>query len=129
MKTNFTTLRQVIAVIILSVSFTSTFAQENSTGNSTINNLKATVVNNNVVINWNMTEIGSSEFCQVQASTDGKNFTTIGFVLGADPKQNNNSFAFKQNLAKMKSGNKYYRVVTVGSNAVSVTSEVIKTTI
>lgn len=129
MKTNSTYLRHLICVLLLSVAFTNSFSQENNSGNIAISNLKATVENNRLVINWNVADEIASNYCEVQVSKDGKNFSTIGIVLGADPKQNNNSFAFKQNLAKMKAGHIYYRVLTVAANNQASASNVVKTSI
>ena len=129
MKPNFTYLRNVICALLLSVSLTSAFSQKNIAGDPAISNLTATVVNNNIVINWNVSDALASNYCEVQASKDGKNFSTIGLVLGADPKQNNNSFAFKQDLTKLKKGHVYYRVVSVGDNYRASTSNVVKSAI
>lgn len=129
MKTNSTNnLRNTIIALLLSVAFSNTFSQTVQPGNNAISNLSAKVDNNNIVINWNVTEAIASNICEVQASKDGKNFSTIGIVLGADPKQNNNSFAFKQNLTKMKAGQVYYRVLSVGTNYTATASNVVKTT-
>ena len=127
MNSNFTYLRNVICALLLTVSLSSAFSQSNLTGNPAISNLTAAVVNNNIVINWNVTDELASNYCEVQASKDGKNFSTIGIVLGADPTQSNNSFAFKQNLTKMKAGHVYYRVLSVGDNFRSFASNIIKT--
>ena len=129
MNLNFTSLRNLIVVSLLTFSFSTTFAQTATTDNSGINNVKASIVNNNIVINWNVTDELVSSICEVQASKDGKNFSTIGLVMGPDPKQTNNGFAFKQNLSKMKAGQVYYRVVSVGANANGGTSNVVKSTI
>ena len=129
MNSNFTYLRNVICALLLSVSITSAFSQTNLLGNPAISNLTATVVNNHIVINWNVTDELASNYCEVQASKDGKNFSTIGIVLGADPKQNNNSFAFKQNLSKMKAGHVYYRVLSVVTNDRASASNIVKTAI
>ena len=129
MNFNFTYLRNFICALLLTVSFSSAFSQSNFTGNPAISNLKATVVNNNIVINWNVTDELASNYCEVQASVDGKNFSTIGLVLGADPSKTDNSFAFKQNLSKMKAGQVYYRVVTVGAKDNASASNVVKSAI
>ena len=129
MNQNFTYLRNVICALLLTVSLSSAFSQSNLTGNPAISNLTAAVVNNNIVINWNVTDELASNYCEVQVSKDGKNFSTIGIVLGADPKQNNNSFAFKQNLKKMKAGHVYYRVLTVAANDKASASNVVKSAI
>ena len=122
MKTTFTYLRTSICVLLLSVAFTNSFSQ---TGNPAISNLKATVENNNLIINWNVSEIASSDYCQVQASNDGITFSTIGLVMGADPKQPN-SFIFKQGLKKLKPGQVFYRILNVENSGRSYASNVIK---
>lgn len=127
MKANFTYLRNCISVVLLSLSLTTAFSQTSAAGNPEISNLKATVVNNNIVINWNVTDAIVSNYCEVQASKDGVNFSTIGYVLGADPKQDNNGFAFKQSLSKIKAGQVYFRVLTIGSNDKAFASNVVKT--
>ena len=129
MTSNFTYLRNVICALLVSISFTSAFSQTSVSASASISNLTATVVNNNIVINWNLTDELASNYCEVQASNDGKNFSTVGLVLGADPKQTNNGFAFKQNLAKMKAGQVYYRVVALGAKDKASTSNVVKTSI
>jgi hypothetical protein len=129
MNSNFTYLRNLISVVLLSVSFSAASAQTTESVNPGISNVKATIVNNNIVLNWNVTDALASNMCEVQASKDGKNFSTIGLVMGPDPKQTNNGFAFKQNLSKMKAGQVYYRVVSVGANANGGTSNVVKSTI
>jgi hypothetical protein len=63
----------------------------------------------------------------VQSSTDGKTFSTIGLVLGADPKQANNSFIFKQDLRKMKPGRQlFYRILAIDNNDRAYASNVIQ---
>ena len=80
-------------------------------------------------MNWNVADSLASNYCEVQASKDGKSFSTIGIVMGADPSQNNNSFAFKQNLSKMKAGHVYYRVLSIGDNYSASASNIVKATL
>ncbi len=132
MNSNFTSLRNLICVTLLSLSLSTVSAQTAATEelvNSGISNVKAEVINNNIVINWNVTDALVSNICEVQASKDGKNFSTIGIVMGPDPRQTNNGFAFKQNLSKMKAGQVYYRVVSRGASATEGTSTVVKAAI
>ena len=121
-------LRTCAIVIFLVAANTSASAQTNQPENTLISNLKASVENNRLIINWVITESASINNCQVQASTDGITFSTIGIVMGADPKQPN-SFSFKQSVSKMKPGKVFYRVVNMenggrhyASNAVKVAS-------
>lgn len=132
MNSNFTSLRNLICVTLLSLSLSTVSAQTTATEepvNSGISNIKASVFNNNIVLYWNVTDELKSNICEVQASNDGKNFSTIGIVMGPDPRQTNNGFAFKQNLSKMKAGQVYYRVVSRGANATEGTSTVVKAAI
>src|SRR5437868_1040361 len=118
MKTSFTYLRNGISVLLLSIAFTSAFSQ---TGNPAISNLKATVQNNNLVINWNVSDAAISNYCEVQASKDGITFSTIGLVMGADPKQPN-SFIFKQGLKKLQPGQVFYRILNMENSGKSYVS-------
>jgi hypothetical protein len=88
-------------------------------------NIKASVVNNDLLVTWNeanATEAGSWE---VQGSTDGQSFATIGLVWGADPKATNHSFAFKQKNYKTQSKYKYYRVLYVADASNTIASNAI----
>lgn len=126
MNSNFTYLRTCICVLILSVAFTNSFSQNSEPSNTAVSNLQASVENNRIIIHWNTTDVAASNYCQVQASTDGKTFTTIGLVMGADPKQTDNSFMFKQELKKMKPGQSFYRILAVDSNNRAYASNVIQ---
>ena len=126
MKTTFTyVLRSSISVLLLSIAFSNSYAQTGNPSNS-VNNLKVSVQNNNLMVNWMVNDTNTSNYCEVQASNDGKTFTTIGLVMGADPKQNNNSFAFKQGIKNIKAGQVFYRVLNVGTDGKSYTSNVIE---
>ncbi|MEO6490230.1 MAG: hypothetical protein ABIO04_09845 [Ferruginibacter sp.] len=125
MNSNFT-LRISICVLLLSISFSNSFSQTAKSATAAITDLKATVENDRLVINWNSAENSTLNFCEVQSSTDGKVFSTIGLVMGADPKQNN-SFSFKQDIKKMKAGQLYYRILTVDGNDKAYASNVIQT--
>lgn len=129
MKTSFTLLRNCICVIIFTLSFTASFSQISQAAYPVISDIKVAHENNNLIINWNVSKTTVSDYCEVQASTDGKTFFTIGLVLGADPKQNNNSFIFKQNLSKLKAGLVYYRILSVENYTKAFVSNVVKASI
>ena len=127
MKTNFTLVSKTVLFILLSLVFSKSFSTTINLADSPFSNLTANVENNNLVINWNIiTTATSTSYCEVQASEDGKTFSTIGFVMGADPKQSNNSFSFKQNLKKLKPGKVFYRVLNVTENDTVVASSIVK---
>lgn len=87
-------------------------------------NLQAKIDNNNLFIQWNASAVDESATWQVQGSADGKEFITIGFVMGADPKTAD-TYRYKQGLAKIKPGLKYYRVLQLASNDMAIASNTI----
>lgn len=127
MKTNstlvFKTVLFILLICVSAKSFSTTF-----TSNSPVSNLTVNVKNSNLLVNWTITEGTATSYCEVQASEDGTTFTTIGFVMGADPKQGNNTFSFKQNLKKIKPGKVFYRVLNVSENNTAVASNSVKIT-
>ena len=125
MKSNFTYQRICLFISLFSLSFTNSFSQTTSTTEpAAIINLKATVQNSSLVINWHAIDAEMANYSEIQASEDGKNFSTIGLVMGADPKQAN-SYTFKQDIKKLKPGRSYYRVVTINTNNVAYASDIV----
>lgn len=124
MKTIFTQLRHGFFVLFLTLSFTNAFSQS---VDPSISNLTAKVENNQLLINWNIEGIDASNYCQVQASKDGITYTTIGMVMGADPK-NPTGFKFKQSLDKLKPGQVFYRVLNMENSGLYYVSHAVKTT-
>ncbi|MEO6489457.1 MAG: hypothetical protein ABIO04_05900 [Ferruginibacter sp.] len=132
MNPNFTYLRTCICFLLLSIAFTNSYSQSSKVGNITSDNsfynLHASVEKNNLLIMWNASDATSSNYCEVQSSEDGKTFSTIGMVMGADPKQTHNGFAFKQDMNKMKAGHIFYRILTIDGNNKAFASNVFKAT-
>lgn len=126
MKANFNSVRNAVFVILFSLSFTNAFSQNNLSAKPATTNLKAIVENNSIVLNWNVSEMASLNYCKVQASSDGVTFYTIGMVMGANPEDTNKTFSFKQNLNKMRPGQAYYRVLNVEANETAYASNVAK---
>ena len=78
-----------------------------------IEGLAAKIDNNIILINWTSSATNENYYWEVQGSKNGKEFSTIGLVLGADPLLNGGVFKFKQEVAKMKPGLKYYRILGI----------------
>ena len=76
-------------------------------------------------MNWSNT---SANYYEIQASKDGKTFTTIGMVMGADPKGAGNTFSFKQQMAKLKlkPGKAYYRVLLINNDQTTTATDAVK---
>lgn len=89
-------------------------------------NIKASVVNNELRVTWNEANAAESGSWEVQASADGKSFSTIGLVWGADPKAGDNSFAFRQKNNKMQSKYQFFRVLYVADASNSTASNMIR---
>jgi len=113
-------------MICLILAFSTSFSLNITSTNSLVSNLKANVTNSNLVLNWDMPSNSVVNYCEVQASKDGKTFSTIGYVMGADPKQGANSFSFRQQIAKLKPGQVFYRVLQVSFDEKAIASEVVK---
>ena len=88
-------------------------------------NIKASVVENNLLVTWNEANASEQGSWEVQASADGKTFSTIGMVWGADPKAGNDSYAFKQKTNKKQAQYKYFRVLYVANTNDAVASNTI----
>ncbi|MFN8251353.1 MAG: hypothetical protein U0V75_05670 [Ferruginibacter sp.] len=127
MKTNFTSFTgKGLLLLAFSFFFSASFSSNIKFDTSVFNNLTVSVVDNNIQVNWNMPADAAVNYCAVQASTDGKTFSTIGYVMGPNPKAGNNTYTFKQQLAKIKPGLTYYRVLNMGENENATASEVVK---
>ena len=77
--------------------------------------------------NNQLAAIDAVNYCEVQASNDGINFSTIGLVMGADPKQPN-SFIFKKGLKKLQPGQVFYRILNMENSGKSYVSSTVQTT-
>lgn len=107
--------------IFFAFASTSTFAQTAPVAK----NIKASVVENNLLVTWNEDNASEQGSWEVQASADGQSFATIGLVWGADPKAGNNSYAFKQQTSKKQSQYKYFRVLYVANSNTALASNTI----
>jgi hypothetical protein len=87
--------------------------------------LKARVEGTNLQLSWAATAGDSNDYWEVQGSRDGKIFSTIGLVLGADPAVQTTSFTFKQDNKKLAPGMKYYRVLLVENETKAIASNMI----
>lgn len=84
MKTNFLVRNGLVVVLCLSFAFT-TSAQKTESAKINITNFQVVKEQNKVVINWATDKASNTNYFEVEKSTDGKNFKTVAYVLGADP--------------------------------------------
>ena len=79
-----------------------------------ITNFKASYENTDLLVKW--TSLLDANYWEVQGSADGKSYTTIGMVMGTDPK-GTGSYTFKQKIQKIKPGLIYFRVLHIENDA------------
>ena len=110
-------------VLILSVN-AGVFAQSGAASTEMkIDGFTAKIEKSTLLINWSSTQ-AETKYWEVQGSTDGKTYTTIGYVMG--PAASSNEFKFKQPVAKIKAGLKYYRVLLMETAEMAIASNTIK---
>lgn len=109
-------MKKIIYVFAIALLSFNAYAQQDAvinTSEPTIEGLKAFVNGTNLLINWGGTKLTGNEYWEVQASNDGKLYTTIGLVLGADPKFGERNYSFKNKITGIRRGMKFYRVLKI----------------
>jgi hypothetical protein len=114
----------ISAMLMISIS---SKAQNNIESPAGVKNFKVNLQNNQLYMDWSVDARENSNYWEVQGSTNGKEFSSIGLVMGPDP-SNENVFRFKQQLNKIKPGMKYYRVLEIRNDGIAFPSNVIRTT-
>lgn len=112
-------MKQFFSLMIFYAFFSSASAQTEPIAK----NIKASVVESNLLVTWNEEGVSEKGSWEVQASADGKSFSTIGLVWGANPATN--GYAFKQKTNKLQSKYKYYRVLYIAETNVATASSTI----
>jgi hypothetical protein len=64
-------------------------AQKTNNEKINITNFQVMKEKGKVAIRWATDDASATNYFEVERSTDGKNFKTVAYVLGADPAQNN----------------------------------------
>lgn len=76
-----------------------------------ISKLTAHEKDSRIIIEWSADAGDESNYWEVQGSTDGKSFSTIALVLGADPGKAGEQYTFKGKITRPN--DIYYRVVHI----------------
>ena len=69
-----------------------------------------------VIIDWKTDGATATNYFAVQKSVDGINFKTVALVLGPDPKQKDDSYAFSDKYIPTTAKQAYYRLVHVDAD-------------
>lgn len=117
-------MKQFLILIAFAIINVNAKAQSNNEVAS-IQQLKVTIQNGQLLMNWqSANEINDDNF-EIQASLDGKTFTTIGYVMGSNPKGAKGTYTFKQTISKMKAGFQQFRVLQQLTTETALASEAI----
>ena len=103
----------VTAALIATTAFTQ---QKNINEPIVINNFTIYENNTHLFISWITKGNVATNVWRVQRSTDSIQFTTIAFVLGNDPNQQGDAYAYKEKLKHRKHTKYYYRLYHVDKN-------------
>jgi hypothetical protein len=115
-------MKQFLILIAFAIINVNAKAQSNNEVAS-IQQLKVTIENGSLLMNWQSASVSNEANFEIQASVDGVNFSTIGYVLGADPKGVKGGYAFKQQMNKMKPGLQQFRVLQQINADTAIASE------
>ena len=103
-------MKHVLILIAYAIFNVNANAQSNNEVPS-IQQLKVSINNGQMLMSWQSANANNETTFEIQASADGVKFSTIGYVLGADPKGVRGGYAFKQQTNKIKPGMQYFRVL------------------
>lgn len=105
----------LVAFILLSLS-SGAFQPLPTEPRVQIINLKAHVEANRRIISWSTDGTQPVNTFEVQRSTDGKTFTSVTLVLGADPREQQESYKFPDRITTGAEATIWYRVAHVGAD-------------
>ena len=124
MKTNLLLIRNgLIVVLFLSFAF-NVNAQKNSSEKINITHFEVVKEQNKIVIEWSTAKGSETNYFEVEKSSDGKNFKTVAYVLGADPTKTDCECFGCFDKVTGKAKESYYRLKHVNTNGNVQFSEV-----
>ena len=123
MKTNLLVRNGLILALFLSFAF-NVNAQKNTRQKINITSFQVMKEQNKVVIEWSTDKTSHTNYFEVEKSTDGKNFKTVAYVLGADPTKTDCECFGCFDKVTGKAKESYYRLKHVNTNGNVQFSEV-----
>lgn len=115
-------MKQLFYTIALVLVSQLAFAQQ---GKKVAEDLRATKNETDLLLIWTDSKDTEQGSWQVEASADGKDFSSIGLVWGSDPRNSETTYSFKQKHKKLRRGYRYYRVQFFDNQNVVSTSKTI----
>ena len=115
--------KTAIAVLFIASSFVVN-AQKSHQPEINIIDFNVVMSQNKVNINWSTDKANPTNYFEVEKSSDGKNFKTVAYVLGADPARTDCDCYGCFDKVSKNYKNSYYRLKHVDSEGVVEFSEV-----
>jgi len=115
--------KMVVVIIFAALSFEG-FAQNAQQQKINIINFQVVKNQNKVDINWSTAKDASTNYFEVERSTDGKNFKTVAMVMGPDPSKTDCDCYGCFDKVTSHSKESYYRLKHVDSNGIVQFSDV-----
>ncbi len=110
-------------ILIAFVIFNNNANAQSNNEVASVQQLKVAINNGQMLMSWQSANANNEATFEIQASEDGVKFSTIGYVLGADPIGVRGGYAFKQQTNKIKPGMQYFRVLQQVSANTAMASE------
>ena len=114
----------LLIIMVLATLFTKAQATS-ATPQINITKLIAYEADNRFFIDWTTDKPGTTNYWEVQSSTDGRTFSTIALVLGSDPAKPGEQFGYKGKITT-KTSAAYYRIVHISPSGIKLQSHIIK---
>lgn len=113
-------------ISLLGIMFLMAIVSNAQKANDHINvtNFKTYIANTKQVIEWSTDAAQPTNYWMIQCSKDGKEFTTVGLVLGADPRQEGDKYVFTQPVRPTISKN-FYRLSHINKDGTEQLTEAI----
>lgn len=124
MKTKLRSIRNSLVIIIFLFFVFNTNAQQVENERINITNFQVVKEQNKISIKWATNSESLTNYFEVEKSTDGKNFKTVAYVLGADPNQKDCGCFSCFDKIDTKSKESFYRLKHVNENGIVQFSDV-----
>lgn len=116
MKKILLSLRNGIFVVLFLSLATSVNAQKVAQPSINITDFRVVREQNKVAIQWATDKTSETNYFEVERSSDGRNFKTVAYVLGADPAKTNCECFGCFDKIKENAKQSYYRLKHVNTN-------------
>jgi hypothetical protein len=113
-----------LVALLTALNLTATAQNNNKTIN--ITNFTAYAKETKIVIDWATDGASSTNYWEIQRSSDRVQFAAIALVLGPDPRQTGDKYQAADKLKDLKGLTTYYRLRHVGTDGKEQLSHIIQ---